>query len=131
MRFNNPIPRTGLPKFHESSPQRSLRDGDSVARIWQKARPLEQNGQRLANAVELLQRQFDRLRRRSGSGEATAGMTHRGEWDAALLYSPQNVVTRGSLGEFIALAMPPIGTAPETGAPYWHAWSYPPPGVWA
>lgn len=130
MRFNNPIPRTGLPRFHESSKLRPLRDSDSVARIWQKTEPLEKNGRRLANAVELLQRQFDRLRRRSAA-ESQQGMVYRGEWSALGSYNPQNLVTRGVLGEFICLTQPPVGTTPETGAPYWHALAGPPPGNWA
>ena len=64
------------------------------------------------------------------SGGGTGQMTYKGEWSAGGTYAVQNIVTRGVLGEFIAVQAPPAGTAPETGAPYWHAWQYPPPGVW-
>lgn len=129
MRFNNPIPRTGLPRFHESSKLRSPRDGDAVQKVWQKAVPLEKNAQRLAGAVELLQRQFDRLRRR-GAVAGTTGMQYLGEWAVDVQYAPQHLVTRSSLGEFICMTTPPVGTTPETGSPYWHALAQPPPGNW-
>lgn len=64
--------------------------------------------------------------RAGGSGT----VTHLGEWSAATTYKAQQIVTRGALGEFIAFQNPPVGTAPETGAPYWHAWVQPFPGVW-
>jgi len=71
-----------------------------------------------------------------GSGAAPTGlaMIYVGEWLSTRAYAAQEVVTRGALGEFIcvqAVAGGDIGTAPETGAPFWHGWAYPPPGVWA
>lgn len=70
MKFNSPIPRSGLPRFHESSPQRIPRDADATQRLWQKNRT--QGQQLLANAlaIEQLQRAVNRLRlRRGGESE--------------------------------------------------------------
>lgn len=38
MNFNNPIPRSGLPRFHEASALGSPRDSDVTPRLWLKAR---------------------------------------------------------------------------------------------
>jgi hypothetical protein len=73
MNFNNPIPRTGLPSFQEGSRLRSPRDGDAVPRVWQKTSTASQQLYRTAQAVEQLQRQLNRLRKRKGGdseGEA-------------------------------------------------------------
>jgi hypothetical protein len=67
----------------------------------------------------------------TGGGGGAVGMVHRGEWSAAVQYGSQNVVTRGTLGEFVALATPAIGVPPESGAPNWHGLMWPSPGVWA
>ena len=72
MNFNNPIPRSGLPYFHESSAQRSIRDGDAVPRVWQKNKSSTTQLYKTAQAVEQLQRQFNRLRRRSSTSEEQA-----------------------------------------------------------
>lgn len=64
------------------------------------------------------------------AAETTAGF-YKGEWDIATQCEVQKMYTRGVLGEFICVAAPPIGTAPETGAPYWHALQNVPPGQWA
>jgi hypothetical protein len=64
MQFNNPIPRSGLPRFNEASAMRSPRDGDATARMWQKNRTATENIARVANAVEQMQKNFMRLRRR-------------------------------------------------------------------
>ena len=69
-----------------------------------------------------------------GSAVATGTMIYVGEWLSTRAYAAQEVVTRGALGEFIcvqAVAGGDIGTAPETGAPFWHGWAYPPNNVWA
>ena len=133
MNFSNPIPRTGRPHFHESSPMRSPRDGDAVQRSWMKNDKASTQVSRLSQNVGQIQRQLDRLRRRVADTEdaGTGGMRYAGEYDAAMAYEAQTVVTRGLLGEFISLQSPPVGTAPETGAPYWHGWQWPSPGVWA
>jgi len=114
-----------------SSPLRSPRDADSPVKQWQKAGSTGEQVLALQENVKQLQRQFDRLRRR-GAGddaEATTGMTYKGEWAADVEYVAQNVVTRGALGEFICLQAISV-VAPETGAPYWHGWVHPFPGIW-
>ena len=58
------------------------------------------------------------------------GGSYTGEWDAAKQYDVQMIATRGVLGEFVCVAKPPVGIAPETGAPYWHAWQSPIPATW-
>jgi hypothetical protein len=70
MYFNNPIPRSGLPKFHESSRLRSPRDADAVPRLWQRSRTVTEQLFRTTQAVEQVQRQLNRLRRRQGAQEA-------------------------------------------------------------
>ena len=73
---------------------------------------------------------------RTTAPTASSGMVFRGLWSNAVSdYVSQNVVFRtpsgGSAGVYIALLdSVPSGTAPETGAPYWAAFPYPPPGVW-
>lgn len=75
---------------------------------------------------------YVRVRVTGGGGAAAVGMIHRGEWNAEVQYAYQNVVSRGILGEFVMLqAGAPLGLPPETGAPYWHGWSWPAPGSWA
>lgn len=69
MRFNNPIPRSGLPRFHESSPQRSPRDSDATQRLWQKHRDAGKQAQANSLAIENLQRQVARLRLRRSASE--------------------------------------------------------------
>jgi hypothetical protein len=124
------MPRGPMVRAYAGSSLRSKRDVDSPAKVWQKTHEEGQQMAALQENVRQLQRQLDRLRRR-GSEDETSGMAYMGEWSAATSYTEQNVVTRGSLGEFICLLAPPLATTPETGAPYWHGWSYPPPGVWA
>ena len=64
MIFNNPIPRSGLPNFHESSRQRSLRDADALEQQWKKNTvPTRQIGQ-LTRNVSSLSRQVNQMRRR-------------------------------------------------------------------
>lgn len=69
MRFNNPIPRSGLPKFHESSSLRSPRDSDATQRLWQKHRDAGKQEQANSLAIENLQRQVARLRLRKSASE--------------------------------------------------------------
>lgn len=137
--FVNPLARTTMPRLHEGSGLRSQRDADAVPRVWQKTLTVAQQLGRLCQEVEQLQRELNRLRKRSsGSRTASAaatGMVFRGWWTNVATYNSQNVVFRtadgGSAGTYIAIAdsIPP-GTTPETGAPYWAALPYPPPGVW-
>lgn len=138
--FTNPIPRGARSRYHESSRLRSHRDSDVVQRVWQKSATAEQQLFRACQAIEQLQRELNRLRLRVGATEGSSqptatGMVFRGLWHNAVDdYVSQNVVFRtpsgGSAGVYIALGNVPTGTAPETGAPWWAAFPYPPPGVW-
>jgi hypothetical protein len=139
--FTNPIGRGSRTLYHESSRLRSHRDSDVVPKIWQKNLRIEQQLYRACQAVEQMQREINRLRRRIGSAEVSppsqgTGMIFRGIWNSATAdYVSQNVVFRtpdgGSAGTYIGLLDNiPTGTAPETGAPWWAAFPYPPPGVW-
>jgi hypothetical protein len=74
MNFNNPIARSGLPRFNESSSQRVIRDSDAVPRIWQKARSVQRNVQTIAAAVEAQQKLLQRMRRRKGGGDEAVGV---------------------------------------------------------
>lgn len=130
MNFTNPIPRGPFVKTFASSPLRSHRDQDSPVKQWQKTGSTGEQVAALQENVKQLQRQFDRLRKRGGGGDEATGMTYLGEWSASTTYSEQNLVTRGALGEFVCLQAPPVGTAPETGSPYWHGLVHPFPGVW-
>ena len=129
--FNNPIPRGGLPDFHESSNMRSPRDADQTAVQWKRSSVMSAQLLRASNAIEQLQRQLNRLRFHPGTTVTGGGMQFLGEWNSGQVYAVQNVVNRNVLGAFLCLTVPPAGTAPETGAPYWYAWGYPAPGVWA
>lgn len=130
--FNNPIPRSGLPQFNESSSQQSLREADSTGKQWKRSSQMSAQLMRVSLVVEQLQRQLNRLRIHPGSsGPAATGMIFLGEWSGSTVYAVQNVVNRGTLGVFLCLSVPPAGTAPETGAPYWYAWVNPAPGVYA
>lgn len=65
MKFSNPIPRTGLVKFHEASPLRSLRDSDTVSALWKKDRKNGNQTSALTNATSQIQQQMMRLRPRA------------------------------------------------------------------
>lgn len=62
--FNNPIPRSGTPRFHESSSQRSQRDSDAVGRSWRKSQAHAAQLQSIGQNVSQVQRQLDRLKLR-------------------------------------------------------------------
>lgn len=72
MSFTNPIPRALRPRYYEASDLRSRRDGDVVARGWQKNRSVESGHFRIGQATEQIQRQLNRLRIRRGSSESVA-----------------------------------------------------------
>jgi hypothetical protein len=69
MNFNNPIPRSGLPRFHESSRLRSPRDSDATQRLWQKHRDAGKQAQANSLAIENLQRQVARIRTKKSQSE--------------------------------------------------------------
>lgn len=62
MRFNSPIPRTGLPHYSEASPQRSIRDADVTARQWLKNKDVGKQLAWLSNSVQQIQRYLERAR---------------------------------------------------------------------
>ena len=134
--FTNPIPRGRPTRFHESSRLRSQRDSDVVPRIWQKAASVGQNNERLAQAVEQLQREFNRLRRRKGSEEAPSQVNDwfLGEWNDTMVVLRQQAVTftpsGGQAGTYVCIADAPVATDPSD-ATYYTLLPYPAPGVWA
>lgn len=72
-RLENPIPRSGLPRFFEASPQRSLRDGDMVGRAWQKSSTLSAQMFAMGEGVRQIQQELDRLRLRKGDPATASG----------------------------------------------------------
>lgn len=113
MNFNNPIPRSGLPRFHESSRLRSPRDSDATQRLWQKHRDAGKQAQANSLAIENLQRQIARLRRRGGS-PSEGGGSKLTLYDKSKRYSPgkrvvvlptHELVTTGILDEETELVL--------------------------
>jgi len=62
--FNAPIPRASQPYYHEGSSLRSNRDGDAVAKQWQKNRTVSKSVYAVVQALEQTQKEVNRLRRR-------------------------------------------------------------------
>lgn len=61
-----------MPHFNEASAQRSLRDGDAVARHWIKNKRVMRQVSAVTQNVHSIQRQIDRMRKyRGGSAEVT------------------------------------------------------------
>lgn len=75
MNFNSPIPRAKQPGFHEGSALRSVRDGDSNSKIWQKEKTVSKSLNALAQATEQNSKQIQKLRRRIVGGAAAASIT--------------------------------------------------------
>lgn len=125
MNFNSPIPRAKQPTFHEGSALRSVRDGDSTAKQWQKNKSVSKAVNGIAQAVEQTQKQVNKLRRRVQPVvyPPKVGMVFRGEYYASNGYSEQEVVTvTGGVnqGTFICVApVPANGTKPWEGGGYW------------
>jgi len=84
----------------------------------------------MGQAVEQLQRDINRLRRRGGDAEPVDGMKFLGEYNITLQYSAENVVTRGNLGAYVAMDSVPPGNPPEAGSPFWAALFNSVPGKW-
>lgn len=134
----NPIPLSKKTFFHESSTLRSFRDSDVVGKLWQKDRDVSQNAYAMSLVLERVLRELNRLRRRAGAEETAAPPSRdwfMGVWDSGTQYYAQQEVeytpTGGQAGNYIALQTPPIGTAPDTGAPYWYARPVPIHSKWA
>lgn len=69
--FNNPIPRTGLPKFSESSSQSSARESSSTGHLWKKAAKTTAQESVNGQALQQLQRRVEGLKRRIVGGVST------------------------------------------------------------
>lgn len=98
MKFNSPLPRTGLPRFNESSPQRVPRDSDATQRLWQKNNKTSRQDERNALAIEILQRQFNRMRLRKGgdaTGERRPYEIYQGSTWLKVLVAPGFLITTG------------------------------------
>lgn len=134
--FTNPIPRGKPTRYHESSRLRVQRDSDVVPKIWQKSLSVAINTERLAQAVEQMQRELNRLRRRKGSDEVATATQNwfLGEWNDTMVVNAQQAVTftpsGGQAGTYVCISNAPIGTEPSDGA-YYVLLPYPAPGVWA
>jgi len=134
---SSPVPRAKQPKWHESSPLQSFRENDSTSRQWLRASKNGYNTDGIARQVGVLTQQMGRYRRRivgGGASTSSGGMQWKGEYNGGS-YKAQNVVTftpnGASAGNYVALKDVPSGTAPDTGFPYWQAFSVPSPGVWS
>ena len=136
--FTNPIPRGQRTRFNESSQLRSDRDSDVVPRIWQKNRSNEQQLFRMSQAIEQLQRELNRLRRKRGE-EAGDNPPPQdwflGEWNEDLTVVAQQAVTftpsGGQAGTYVCILDAPVGTPPDTGTDYYVLLPNAPAGVWA
>lgn len=128
----NPVGRNQFPYRNESSRLRSPRDKDVTVRAWQMADVDSGNIRRMAQAIEILQRQLDRLRRRGGTADQAPEtfVWYRGDWDEDETYEANQAVERTGLGMFVSLQAVAAGVAPESGAPNWKYWYVAPPGVW-
>lgn len=69
--MNSPVPIIGSLRVwsHESSPLRSPRDSDATPRQWQRAKRVEAQHAGVHTALHQLQRDVNRLRRRSLAGQ--------------------------------------------------------------
>ena len=70
MSMTNPVPSHTMPRFHEASSQRSMRDGDAVSRQWQKNQTTTRQTRALHQNVHQIQRQLDRMRRYKGGASS-------------------------------------------------------------
>ena len=89
MPFNNPIPRTGMPHFHESSPLRSLRDSDSTGRQWLRNKTISKQSQWSSESIRNIQWQLNRLRLRVGGGDVAIPTTTVSRHPCKIYNSPR------------------------------------------
>lgn len=116
------------------------RAGDAFNRLRETLRshaPGQSVGVRTSHTVHGIYREADEVAAGYGAEPAAAvsGMIFRGLWSNVASYSAQHVVFRtptgGAAGAYVGLEDNiPVGTLPESGAPWWSSWPYPPPGVW-
>jgi hypothetical protein len=64
MRFNNPIPRTGIPKFVEASSQQSPRESGTSGQAWKHSKKLSAQESHNTLAIGQIQRKIEKMRRR-------------------------------------------------------------------
>lgn len=135
--FNNPIGRFKLPKRHAGSQQDSPRERTAVGMQWQSN---ARDGSQLAIvmiALQRIQNELGKLRRRvvgGGGSRGSTGLVFKGEFDPSTAYDASNMViytpAGGSAGTYISLQQSQ-GVLPDTGSPNWVALPNSPPGVFA
>lgn len=134
-----------MPRTHESSPQRSLRDADATGKLWKKGGSWSSQISALTKVQGKQGSDLRKLKRRivGGGVSASGGLNPRGEYDAtgntsyALL--DMVVIRAGSnAGAFYAIQPVPSATGtqpsptlPDTGNLFWICISNSPPlGQW-
>ena len=79
MRFNNPIPRTGIPKFVEASSQQSPRESGTSGQAWKHSKKLSAQESHNTLAIGQIQRKIEKMRRRVvGAAYSTPASTSNG-----------------------------------------------------
>lgn len=66
MDFTNPVPSSGIPKFHEASSQRSPRDSEALTAHWRKQQKAAARVDALTRNMALMNRNIARIRRSVG-----------------------------------------------------------------
>lgn len=66
MNFTNPVNSGGIPKFHEASAQRSVRDSDTLQAQWRKEQKAAARADALTRNMALMNRNIARIRRKVG-----------------------------------------------------------------
>jgi hypothetical protein len=89
MLFNAPLPHPVLPKFHEGSGMRSVRDSDTNALAWKKNSKTAGQSVSLTNAVAKLQRNVAQMRRKTIGFRA--GGAGGGNFNVRGLYVPGTI----------------------------------------
>ena len=123
-------------KRHAGSQMVSERERTATGKQWQISAQAEATIQHMAIAMERMQNEQGKMRRRiiGGGGSTSGGMSFKGEYNGGP-YASQNVVVfvpdGGAAGTYIALKGVPAGIAPDTGNPYWMALPFPPAGIFA
>lgn len=96
MNFNNPRSERKMPRFHEGSQLRSVRDDDNNSKQWQKNQVTTKQGGSHDQVINVLQGQVARLRRRivGGGGIPFAGFhfSDKIEVDPTKDYDAQTVI---------------------------------------
>lgn len=88
MDFTNPVPSSGIPKFHEASPQRSPRDSEALTAHWRKQQKASARVDALTRNMALMNRNIARLRRSYGSsGEESTSTTDTVKYYPGKIYN--------------------------------------------